>query len=70
VYRVSDIVTIICRTVLINGIRWGQIAILTAIVNYTPRDSEDATNICERVIPRLQHVNGSVVLVAIRVSEL
>ncbi|KAI8052371.1 armadillo-type protein [Syncephalis plumigaleata] len=42
---------------------WGQIAVLTAIVNYTPRDSEDATNICERVVPRLQHANGSILLV-------
>ncbi|KAI9591696.1 Clathrin/coatomer adaptor, adaptin-like protein [Syncephalis fuscata] len=46
---------------------WGQIAILTAIVNYIPSDSEDATNVCERVIPRLQHANGSVVLVAVRI---
>ncbi|KAF9951535.1 beta-adaptin [Mortierella alpina] len=46
---------------------WGQIAILTSLAEYRPLDSKEAENICERVIPRLQHANGSVVLSAIRV---
>jgi vesicle coat complex subunit len=46
---------------------WGQIAILTSLADYRPLDSKEAENICERVIPRLQHANGSVVLSAIRV---
>ncbi|KAF9929526.1 beta-adaptin [Mortierella alpina] len=46
---------------------WGQIAILTSLAEYRPLDSKEAENICERVIPRLQHANGSVVLSAVRV---
>lgn len=46
---------------------WGQIAILTSLAEYKPLDSKEAENICERVVPRLQHANGSVVLSAIRV---
>jgi vesicle coat complex subunit len=46
---------------------WGQIAILTSLADYKPLDSKEAENICERVTPRLQHANGSVVLSAIRV---
>ncbi|KAF9090119.1 beta-adaptin [Mortierella sp. AD031] len=46
---------------------WGQIAILTSLAEYKPLDSKEAESVCERVIPRLQHANGSVVLSAIRV---
>lgn len=46
---------------------WGQIAILTSLAEYKPLDSKEAENICERVVPRLQHANGSVVLSAVRV---
>ncbi|KAI7825262.1 Clathrin/coatomer adaptor, adaptin-like protein [Gamsiella multidivaricata] len=46
---------------------WGQIAVLTSLAEYKPLDSKEAENICERVIPRLQHANGSVVLSAIRI---
>ncbi|KAF9572784.1 beta-adaptin [Mortierella alpina] len=46
---------------------WGQIAILTSLAEYKPLDSKEAENICERVLPRLQHANGSVVLSAVRV---
>ncbi|KAI8367849.1 adaptin N terminal region-domain-containing protein [Choanephora cucurbitarum] len=46
---------------------WGQIAILTAIAEYKVSDSKEAESICDRVIPRLQHANGAVVLSAIKV---
>ncbi|KAG0012321.1 beta-adaptin [Entomortierella chlamydospora] len=46
---------------------WGQIAILTSLADYKPLDSKEAENIAERVLPRLQHANGSVVLSAIKV---
>lgn len=46
---------------------WGQVFILDAIAAYTPSDSAEADNMVERIIPRLQHVNPSVVLSAIRV---
>ncbi|CAI2173098.1 1578_t:CDS:10 [Funneliformis geosporum] len=46
---------------------WGRIAILTALGDYRPADSKEAEHIVERVIPQFQHVNGSVVLSAIKV---
>ncbi|KAJ1957717.1 beta-adaptin, partial [Linderina pennispora] len=45
---------------------WGQIAILEALVDYRPQDEKEAENICERLLPRLQHANGSVVLSTVR----
>ncbi|KAG0055661.1 beta-adaptin [Gryganskiella cystojenkinii] len=46
---------------------WGQIAVLTSLAEYRPVDSKEAESICERVVPRLSHANGSVVLSSIRV---
>ncbi|RUO95773.1 Clathrin/coatomer adaptor, adaptin-like protein, partial [Jimgerdemannia flammicorona] len=46
---------------------WGQIAILTSLAEYRPADAKEAEGICDRVVPRLQHANGSVVLSAIKV---
>lgn len=47
--------------------RWGQIAILTAIGDYKVSNGKEAESICDRVMPRLQHANGAVVLSAIKV---
>ncbi|KAJ2315344.1 beta-adaptin [Coemansia sp. RSA 2705] len=47
-------------------VEWGQIAILEALIEYEPRDEKEAENICERLLPRLQHANGSVVLATVR----
>ncbi|KAI9007902.1 adaptin N terminal region-domain-containing protein [Phycomyces nitens] len=46
---------------------WGQIAILTALADYKVSGGKEAEGICERVLPRLQHANGAVVLAAIKV---
>jgi len=46
---------------------WGQISILTALADYKAGDAKEAEGICDRVLPRLQHANGSVVLSAIKV---
>ncbi|KAI7905127.1 adaptin N terminal region-domain-containing protein [Cokeromyces recurvatus] len=46
---------------------WGQIAILTAIAEYKASGGKEAESICDRVIPRLQHANGAVVLSAIKI---
>ncbi|KAF7722198.1 beta-adaptin [Apophysomyces ossiformis] len=46
---------------------WGQIAILTALVDYKASNTKEAEGICDRVLPRLQHANGAVVLSAIKV---
>ncbi|EGF80913.1 hypothetical protein BATDEDRAFT_87982 [Batrachochytrium dendrobatidis JAM81] len=45
---------------------WGQICILGSLATYRPRDVREASDIIERVIPRLQHVNSSVVLSAVK----
>ncbi|KAJ1727783.1 beta-adaptin [Coemansia biformis] len=47
-------------------VEWGQIAILEALIDYTPTDEKEAENICERLLPRLQHANGGVVLTTVR----
>ncbi|KAM9989589.1 hypothetical protein ACTFIY_005620 [Dictyostelium cf. discoideum] len=46
---------------------WGQVFILNSLCKYTPRDSQEAENVCERVAPRLQHANSAVVLSAVKV---
>lgn len=46
---------------------WGQVFILTSLAKYTPKDSREADNICNRVSPRLQHANSAVVLAAVKV---
>ena len=48
--------------------RWGQIAILTALADYKAGNGKEAEGICDRVLPRLQHANGAVVLAAIKVK--
>ncbi|KAJ2159289.1 beta-adaptin [Coemansia sp. RSA 552] len=45
---------------------WGQIAILEALADYAPGSEKEAETICERLLPRLQHANGSVVLTTVR----
>ncbi|KAJ1884194.1 beta-adaptin, partial [Coemansia sp. S17] len=47
-------------------VEWGQIAILEALAEYTPTTEKEAESICERLLPRLQHANGSVVLTTVR----
>lgn len=47
-------------------VEWGQISILEALAAYRPATEKEAENICERVLPRLQHANGSVVLTTVR----
>jgi vesicle coat complex subunit len=46
---------------------WGQVFILDAIANYSPKDENEARNICERVAPRLAHANAAVVLSTVKV---
>lgn len=45
---------------------WSQIYILGALMNYVPQTSSDSVIMIERITPRLQHANSSVVLGAIR----
>ncbi|PXF41108.1 AP-2 complex subunit beta [Gracilariopsis chorda] len=46
---------------------WGQICILDAIGSYTPTTSDEADQMVERIVPRLQHANPAVVLAVVRV---
>ncbi|KAH9170720.1 Adaptor protein complex beta subunit [Lactarius sanguifluus] len=46
---------------------WGRVAILSALARYQAQDEKESEHICERVVPQFQHVNGSVVLGAVRV---
>merc|ERR1719158_1234669 len=45
---------------------WGQIFILDALSSYQPRSPEEAKEMAERVLPRLQHANAAVVLAAVK----
>jgi vesicle coat complex subunit len=42
---------------------------LTAIAEYKVSDGKEAESICDRVVPRLQHANGAVVLAAVKVYK-
>ena len=46
---------------------WGQVQILDALILYNPKKSSHAEEVIEGVIPRLSHVNQSVVMSAIKV---
>ncbi|KAI5787692.1 adaptin N terminal region-domain-containing protein [Peziza echinospora] len=46
---------------------WGQTYILEALMSYVPQESAEALLMAERISPRLQHSNSSVVLTCIRV---
>ncbi|KAJ8508822.1 hypothetical protein ONZ45_g8941 [Pleurotus djamor] len=46
---------------------WGRVAILNALSRYEAQDDKESEHICERVVPQFQHVNGSVVLAAVKV---
>lgn len=54
-------------TALNECTEWGQVFILDALANYTPKDEREAQSICERITPRLAHANAAVVLSAIKV---
>ena len=45
-------------------------AILNALARFETQDEKESEHICERVVPQFQHVNGSVVLAAVKVALL
>jgi len=45
---------------------WGQVYILEAVATYDPETPEEASSIIERILPRLQHSNASVVMAAVK----
>lgn len=46
---------------------WGQIYILEALSIYDPAGTEEAEQICERILPRLAHNNPAVLLSSVKV---
>eukprot|EP00656_Telonema_subtile_P047059 TRINITY_DN5384_c0_g1_i1.p1 TRINITY_DN5384_c0_g1~~TRINITY_DN5384_c0_g1_i1.p1 ORF type:complete len:717 (-),score=282.29 TRINITY_DN5384_c0_g1_i1:72-2222(-) len=46
---------------------WGQVLILDAVAKYKPENYQEAEGTIDRVVPRLSHNNGAVVMGAIRV---
>ncbi|KAJ2999637.1 hypothetical protein HDV02_002406, partial [Globomyces sp. JEL0801] len=46
---------------------WSQCYILEAVLTVCPEDPLDAELLCDRVSPRLQHSNSSVVMAAVRI---
>ena len=46
---------------------WGQIYILESLSIYDPANTEEAEQICERVLPRLAHNNPAVILSSVKV---
>lgn len=46
---------------------WGQVAILDALAEYVPEDQDQLEFFIDSVLPRLQHVNPSIILSAIKV---
>lgn len=52
--------------ILAESNEWSQIYILGALMAFVPQESDDAVRLIDRVLPRLQHANASVVLGAIR----
>eukprot|EP00051_Salpingoeca_urceolata_P014031 m.177822 g.177822 ORF g.177822 m.177822 type:complete len:871 (+) comp17972_c0_seq1:139-2751(+) len=54
-------------TALNECTEWGQVFILDSLALYEPKDQREMQSICERVTPRLQHVNAAVVLSAVKV---
>ncbi|KAG6835996.1 hypothetical protein H0H93_012412 [Arthromyces matolae] len=46
---------------------WGRVAVLNALARYDAKDDKESEHICERVVPQFQHINGSVVLAAVKV---
>lgn len=44
-----------------------KVFILDAMASYVPMDPQQAESIVQRVLPRLQHANGAVVLSAVKV---
>lgn len=70
VFRVTEQNLSKLQAALNLATEWGQVFILNALAKYVPRSSEQAEQICERVVPRLQHANAAVVLGAVRVMML
>ena len=66
VFVITDYILQKLLAALNDSTEWGQGYILNALAKYDPKNPTIAAEICERVFPRLQHVNSSVVLAAVK----
>ncbi|KAJ3309825.1 hypothetical protein HDV04_005604 [Boothiomyces sp. JEL0838] len=64
---INDVILTKLLAALNECTEWGQTCILTTLATYRPKNAREAGDIIERVLPRLQHVNASVVLAAVKV---
>ena len=67
VFLVTNLVLTKLLAALNECTEWGQICILSSLAKYKPVDVKEANEIIDRVVPRLQHANASVVLSAVKV---
>eukprot|EP00803_Ostreobium_quekettii_P000388 evm.model.scf_677.5 EVM.evm.TU.scf_677.5 scf_677:55350-65577(+) len=67
VLQVTDSTVFKLLAALNECTEWGQVFILDSMASYVSKDAQQAENIVQRVLPRLQHANGAVVLSAIKV---
>ena len=66
VFVITDYILQKLLAALNDSTEWGQGYILNALAKYDCKNSTVSAEICERVFPRLQHVNSSVVLAAVK----
>ncbi|KAI8910195.1 adaptin N terminal region-domain-containing protein [Gorgonomyces haynaldii] len=67
IFVINDITLAKLMAAINECTEWGQVCILNSFATYRPKDAKEASDIIERVVPRLQHVNASVVLAAVKV---
>ncbi|GMH33859.1 hypothetical protein BSKO_01693 [Bryopsis sp. KO-2023] len=67
VFQVTNTAVFKLLAALNECTEWGQVFILDAMASYIPKDPQQAESIVQRVLPRLQHANGAVVLSAVKV---
>ncbi len=67
VFVLNGMVLIKLLAALNECTEWGQVCIMDSLATYQPADVREASEIVERVLPRLQHANPGVLLSAIRV---
>jgi vesicle coat complex subunit len=67
IFEINSVLLTKLLAALNDCTEWGQVFILTSIATYRPKTASEGADIIERVTPRLQHINASVVLAAVKV---
>ena len=66
VLQITDYILQKLLAALNDSTEWGQIYILDVLCKFESKNQQILTEVCERVFPRLQHVNSSVVLSCVK----